>query len=168
MHLKTDHDDLITAIRAFLPAKNLLIIIKSLVLDLYYNARPELAKRYVDTQDLTALRKTFIYAATDEKLALGYLRIVPFRNRGFPRGEIYALDYFSRSILVTRYNFKEPGSLNVERVGKRAREIRRNQFGSVRLPERLRLLLHDIWPQVSERSNWWSWWTSYPLEAEST
>jgi hypothetical protein len=93
----------------------------SLVLDLYYNARPELAKRYVDTQDLTALRKTFIYAATDEKLALGiwkkitcnktsrlqYLRIVPFGNRGFPREVIYILDYFSRSILVTRYNFKE-------------------------------------------------------------
>lgn len=43
----------------------------------------------------------------------------------------------------------------------------RNQFGSVGLPERLTWLLHNIWPQPPGRNNWWSCWTSYPLEAES-
>jgi hypothetical protein len=142
----------------------------SLVLDLHFDARLEPARRHLDTEDLTVLRKTFINAATDEKLALGIwnmiktnkasrlqYRVVPFGNETFSREESYLLDCFARSFLVTRYNFQNPGSPSVEEIGKRAREIRREKRESVvysdedeelRLPERLPLLLHDIWPHV--------------------
>jgi hypothetical protein len=93
----------------------------SLVLDLHFDARLEPARRHLDTEDLTVLRKTFINAATDEKLALGiwnmiktnkasrlqYLRVVPFGNGTFSREESYLLDCFARSFLVTRYNFQK-------------------------------------------------------------
>lgn len=159
----------------------------SLVLDLHFDARLEPARRHLDTKDLTALRKTFINAATDERLALGiwnmiktnkasrlqYLRVVPFGNGTFSREESCLLDYFARSFLVTRYNFQNPGSPSVEEIGKRAREIQRekrkwmadsDEDEEFRLPERLTLLLHDIWPQVPEGSDWLSCWTSFPLE----
>jgi hypothetical protein len=94
--------------------------LRSLVLDLHFDARPEPALCHVDTPDLTALRKTFINAATADNLALGiwnqinyskssrlqYLRVVPFGNGGFSREESYLLDRFARSILITRYNFQ--------------------------------------------------------------
>jgi hypothetical protein len=163
----------------------------SLVLDLHFDARLEPARRHLDTEDLTVLRKTFINAATDEKLALAiwnmiktdkfsrleYLRVVPFGNGTFSREESYLLDNFARSFLVTRYNLQNPGSPSVEEIGKRAREIQREKRESVvnsdedeefRLPERLTLLLHDIWPQVPEGSDWSSCWTSLPLEADTT
>jgi hypothetical protein len=163
----------------------------SLVLDLRFDARPEPARRHLDTEDLTVLRRTFINAATDEKLALGiwnmiktnkasrlqYLRVVPFGNGTFSREESYLLDCFGRSFLVTRYNFQNPGSPSVGEIGKRAGKIRREKRDSVvyfgedeelRLPERLTLLLHDVWPHVPEGSDWWSCWTSFPLEADTT
>lgn len=161
------------------------------MLDLHFDARLEPARRHLDTKDLTALRKMFINAATDEKFALGiwnmiktnkasrlqYLRVVPFGNGKFSREESYLLDCFARSFLVTRYNFQNPRSPSVEEIGKRAREIQREKRESVvdsdenvefSLPERLTLLLHDIWPQVPKGSDWWSCWTSFPWEPDTT
>lgn len=154
----------------------------SLVLDLRIDARPELPRQYFDTEYLTVLRKTFINAATDEELALGiwntiksdkasrlqYLRVVPFGNEMFSDEESYLIDCFARSLLVTRYDVHNPGSPKVEEIGTRVREIRRDKFRPAKLPERLTLLLHDIWPQVPEGSDSWSGWNSYPLEAETT
>jgi hypothetical protein len=153
----------------------------SLVLDLQIDARPEIPLKRFDTEDLTVLRKTFINAATDEKLAIGiwntiksnkafrlqYLRVVPFGNNMFCHEESYLLDCLTRSILVTRYNVHNPLSPSAEEIGSRAREIRRDQFRPAILSERLRRLLHDIWPQVPEGSDWWSGWDSFPLEAET-
>lgn len=153
----------------------------SLVLDLQIDARPEIPLNRPVTEDLTVLRKTFINAATDEKLAIGiwntiksnkafrlqYLRVVPFGNNMFCHEESYLLNCLTRSILVTRYNFHNPRSPSAEEIGTRAREIRRDMFRPAILSERLRLLLHDIWPQVPAGSDWWTGWKSFPLEAES-
>ncbi|KAJ5802026.1 uncharacterized protein N7503_004476 [Penicillium pulvis] len=159
----------------------------SLVLDLHFDARPRPPLFHIDTQDLTVLRKTLINAAMDEKLALGiwnmintngssrlkYLRVVPFGAYNFSTPETYLLDCFAKSYLVTRYNFHNPGSPSIEEIGKRAREIRHHkriysEEETFRLPERLTLLLHDIWPEVPQGSDWWSCWSSFPLEQDPT
>ncbi|KAJ5153421.1 uncharacterized protein N7482_009899 [Penicillium canariense] len=163
----------------------------SLVLDLQFDARIEPARRHLDMEDPTALRTTFMNAARDEKLALGiwamiklnkasrlqYLRVVPFGNERFPGEESYLLYCFARSFLVTRYNFQNPASPSVEEIGTRAREIARertessvysDEIDELSLPERLTLLLHDIWPQVPEPCDWRSCWTSFPFETDTT
>ncbi|KAJ5887247.1 hypothetical protein N7504_011294 [Penicillium tannophilum] len=161
--------------------------IKSLVLDLHFDVRPSPSLFHVDTEDLFVLRKTLINAAMDEKLALGiwnmintngssrlkYLRVVPFGTYMFSKPETYLLDCFAKSYLVTRYNFHNPGLPSIEEIGKRAREIRHHQRiyseeQTFRLPERLTLLLHDIWPEVPQGSDWWSCWSSFPLELDAT
>ncbi|KAJ5547268.1 hypothetical protein N7494_004853 [Penicillium frequentans] len=161
--------------------------IHSLVLDLHFDARPRPSLFHVDTEDLTVLRKTLINAAMDEKLALGiwnmintngssrlqYLRVVPFGTYNFSTPETYLLDCFAKSYLVTRYNFHSPGSPSIKEIGKRAREIRHyksiySKEETFRLPERLTLLLHDIWPEVPRGGDWWSCWRSFPLEQDPT
>ncbi|KAJ6103705.1 hypothetical protein N7486_003927 [Penicillium sp. IBT 16267x] len=158
----------------------------SLVLDLDFDARPRLPWRHFDREDLTILRKALINAATDKKLALGiwnmintnessrlkYLRIAPFGTYMFSDPETFLLDCFSQSYLVTRYNFHNPGLPSIEEIGKRARERRHHERiysdeGTFSLPERLTVLLHEIWPEVPQASDWWSCWSSFPLELDA-
>mgnify|MGYP002717902626 FL=1 len=153
----------------------------SLVLDLHFDPRP----RPVDPThevETSVLQKIFVNAAMDEKLALQIwhlissnqasrrlqnLRVVPFGLEFLPNDEHRLLDWFSRSFLITRYNFQNVGVPTIREIGKREREIinqSRFQGSDERsVPERLAQILSNVWP--SEPVNGWeSGRSSSPLQ----
>ncbi|KAJ5118658.1 hypothetical protein N7526_010295, partial [Penicillium atrosanguineum] len=107
--------------------------LQRLFLDLDFDARPKLpALGSHKTEDLDALRQTFINAAMDQSLALQIwsmirnkssrlkdLRLFPFGNQRFSAEECYLLNCFARSYLLTYYNLENPGVPVMEQIGKR-------------------------------------------------
>lgn len=165
--------------------------LQRLFLSLDFDARPEKSTIGIrhESDDIEALRQTFINAAMDQSLALQIwsmirkkgsrlkdLRILPFGNQPFFEEELYLLNCFARSYLVTGYNIENPGVPVIEQIGKRAWEVERAMqdcWGNGilakqhSLSERAMTVLRSIWPQVpvqTFRSDWWDGWTSMPLQ----
>ncbi|CAI7654291.1 unnamed protein product [Penicillium discolor] len=143
----------------------------SLVLDLHFDPRPRPVDRMQEIET-SILKMIFVNAAMDEKLALQIwhlissnqasgclqnLRVVPFGLEFLPNDEHRLLDWFSRSFLITRYNFQNVGVPTIREIGKREREIiseSRFQGSDERcVPERLVQVLSNVWP--SEPVNGW-------------
>ncbi|KAJ5930871.1 hypothetical protein N7466_006364 [Penicillium verhagenii] len=154
-----------------------------LFLDLDFDARSRLpSPPNFETENLDDLRQTFINAAMDEKLAfqiwktiknkdsgLRDLRLLPFGNRVFAHEERLLICCFARSWLLTSYNLEYPGLLVIEQIGKRAWEVKRAKKypdWEPCLTERMASVVHNIWPQVPGYSDWWTCWTSLPLQPD--
>ncbi|CAI7670423.1 unnamed protein product [Penicillium bialowiezense] len=165
--------------------------LRRLFLGLDFDARPKVpgSGNKQETEDVDALRQTFINAAMDQSLALQIwsmirskdsrlkdLRILPFGNQHFSEEESYLLNCFARSYLLTGYNIENPGVPVIEQIWKRAREVYRAWKDSRGngildqehvLSKRAVSVLRSIWPQVTEqvlRSDWRDCWTSMPLQ----
>ncbi|KAJ5100277.1 hypothetical protein N7456_006329 [Penicillium angulare] len=165
--------------------------LQTIFLDLDFDARPKApALGEHVTEDLDVLQKTFINAAMDENLALQIwsmikgkrsclkdLRLLPTGNQCFAPDERYLLFCLARSYLLTHYNLENPGSPVIEQIGKTAWEVKR-AVGQTIVPDVIRdgelllsdgvvSVLHSIWPQVHKQSDWWSSWTSLPLQPDN-
>ncbi|KAJ5613929.1 hypothetical protein N7528_007583 [Penicillium herquei] len=165
--------------------------LQKLFLDLDFDARPNLPPRTGNrvAGDPDALRQTFINAAMDENLALQiwsiiktnnphlkYLRLLPIGSDIFAPDEHYLLFCLARSYLLTHYNLEHPGVPVIEQIGKRewvvtktmGKTIVKNIIsdGQLNLSYRVVSVLKEIWPQVTvpKRSDWWTCWTSFPLQ----
>ncbi|KAJ5287040.1 hypothetical protein N7478_002726 [Penicillium angulare] len=157
--------------------------LRSLFLGLNFDRRMDRRGPCNDTQEVELHLKTFMNAATDEKLALGiwhlvnieapclqYLRIFPFAHE-FSWGEECLLKYLTHSYLITRYNFQNPESPYIEEIGKRLWEVEREGDGWAQndyyhLCEEISQLPRKIWPPVPGKGDWRDCWSSFPLQPE--
>jgi hypothetical protein len=154
----------------------------SLVLDLLFDPTPRLANPRPELE-ASALKTIFVNATMDEKLALQVwhlislnqasrrlqnLRVMPLGLRCLPNDEHRLVDWFSRSFLITRYNFQNMGLPTVKEIGKREREIRHQslfQDSDICIPKRLRRVLSDVWPSDPAENSWESVRSSFPLQS---
>ncbi|KAJ6007912.1 hypothetical protein N7540_011888 [Penicillium herquei] len=168
--------------------------LQKLFLDLDFDARSKLPPRIGNkiTEDSDALRQIFINAAMDENLALQIwdlikinnpnlkdLRLVPIGSERFAPDEHYLLFCLARSYLLTNYNLENPGLPVIEQIGKRKWEVKKAMGktivqniisdGELNLSNRVASVLEKLWPKVTvpEQSDWWTCWTSFPLQADN-
>ncbi|KAJ5154719.1 uncharacterized protein N7500_010158 [Penicillium coprophilum] len=86
------------------------------------------------------------------------LRVMPFGHDQLPKYEHWLVDWFSRSFLITRYNFHNVGVPTVSEIGKREREIRNQllfqEIDGIYVSEELQQVLSDLWPSESGYTEW--------------